>query len=629
MSGVDEETKEQRVTSDLTDVPLDLTPAPRSYSPGIRRTRGSVVTYERKIDDEPSFIRWTVENPDWESRWSKSLVYPATGKHRAVVDADDIPRLDDGQCLNDNIINFYLRWLKTKLESAQPSVLKKVHIFESYFFERLKTSKYQGVRSWTTKIDLLSYDYIVVPVNESYHWYLAIICNVAKALPGGQSQDDEEEKPADGGETPDDDSSKVTVVQERVKAISIDDDSAKSSSTVKNHVEDPYVIPSTSPSKKDAGTAPKTKAKKSAGPPPQKFDPNEPRIITLDSLGGPHSPTCRILREYLAAEAMDKKNVELEVAVPGMTAKGIPLQGNGFDCGTYTLAFIERFLRDPDEVSRQLLQKETLDWDVDSDTMRKDIRDLLFTLQDEQKERLKQELAEKKARRRGKSLASGDVMSSPGPIMVPTASQEATREAASKHFASSPSGGRASAGPGNVDEADGDEQSTPVVVESPNTESKHRSVPVDDDEPRLISPLVNSEGNTPEERSDAFYSARTTPAPKTNGKTKTSSATKPPAKDTPPQPVLVEEISSSDSELEEVSPKKTKAEEVDLVEKEPVRPSVEHDQQESVRPSTEQDEENTGSKSSGSLFSRFLPLNGSVWSSKGKKRANYDGIDRS
>lgn len=40
-----------------------------------------------------------------------------------------------------------------------------------------KQAGYQSVRKWTSKFDLFQKKYIIVPINEHLHWYLAIICN--------------------------------------------------------------------------------------------------------------------------------------------------------------------------------------------------------------------------------------------------------------------------------------------------------------------------------------------------------------------------------------------------------------------------------------------------------------------
>ena len=642
MQGASEDKEESRVVSDIQPTVSATRRAVRLSSPRMR-TRRSTAAYEEIPDDAESssfasrtqIIGWTIENPDWKARWQKSLTYPATGRHRTTVDADDIPRLNEDEFLNDNIINFYLKWLKVNLERARPEVLQKVHIFESYFFERLKTSKYQGVRSWTSKIDLLSYDYIVVPVNEHFHWYLAIICNVAKALPGGKQTTNEDEI-INNGKAEHDDSSKISVVEERVKAISIDDNSENAPSTTKNNAEDAYKVESTPPPENKS----KSK-KKSAGPASQKFDPKSPRIVTLDSLGGARSPACKILREYLAEEALDKKGVGLEASVPGMTAKGIPIQNNGSDCGLYILAFIEKFLGDPDTVARQLLQKEPLDWSVDASTMRNDIRTMLFKLQEEQQEREASELAEKKAkRRRGKSVANGGAQSSPGPMEFPSASQEADRITALKAFASSPSGGRS--GADAVDRADEDVTSS-VIVRSRDERARDGSNLDDTDKPRFLSPLPNSDGeghHSGEQPKVEQYGRMAPNTPEGNNKPQCSASAKTSAGLRSSPESLVQEILSSDSEPEANGKKKRRTvQNVDLVEREEqqLHPSIESDHEKSDEHSVQdgkekmQDEEKTPPRSGRSFFGRWFGSQEATSNTarENKKRASYDGIDRS
>ena len=37
---------------------------------------------------------------------------------------------------------------------------------------------FDHVNKWTKNVDIFSYDYVVVPINQSVHWYAAIICNL-------------------------------------------------------------------------------------------------------------------------------------------------------------------------------------------------------------------------------------------------------------------------------------------------------------------------------------------------------------------------------------------------------------------------------------------------------------------
>ena len=143
----------------------------------------------------PSHSRPSIKQ-DIGPQWRKPLVYPKMGKKKTTVEWIDLERLEEGEYLNDNLIGFYLRFLEHELEAKSPELAKKVYFFNSFFFTNLTSSQggkkginYEAVQKWTRSIDVFSYDYIVVPINESIHWYVAIICN----LPGLVRTLDEEE----------------------------------------------------------------------------------------------------------------------------------------------------------------------------------------------------------------------------------------------------------------------------------------------------------------------------------------------------------------------------------------------------------------------------------------------------
>ncbi|KAK0758455.1 hypothetical protein N5P37_008853 [Trichoderma harzianum] len=368
-----------------------------------RSTRSSAPTTRYRM---PSPVGWTQVNPDWHESWQAPLVFPPTGKNRATVDKIDIPRLDENEFLNDNLINFYIRYLEHKLEREKPELLRKVYFFSTFFFEKLRSTKgkinYDGVKAWTAKVDLLSYDYIVVPVNEHAHWYLAIICNVPNAIQStweGKSSETLTNSMSNAIEVTDTPSSpRLSTVERDLTEISLEDGTA---ATGKQKEETAEV--SQSPPKK----------RKSTGATSSKFDPSQPRIITLDSLGGPHAPTCKALREYLIEEAKTKKGIELTTVPAGMTARGIPEQNNFCDCGVFILGYMQEFLANPDEAARKLLMKEELGWNIRPSEMRNRIRGLLFDLQGEQQEHHKQLEKEKRLRRaKKKSMAPSSPRSS-------------------------------------------------------------------------------------------------------------------------------------------------------------------------------------------------------------------------
>ncbi|KAL2676911.1 hypothetical protein Neosp_010678 [[Neocosmospora] mangrovei] len=392
MKGVPEPAKDAKTkTQELEESPV----VTRSQRPETRRTRRSspVPLIRDKTPD-----RWSMQNPGWDKDWHRSLVYPPTGKNRATVDKDDIPRLDEGEFLNDNLISFYLRYLQIQLEKERPEVLDKVYIFNTFFFEKLRSNRakinYDGVKAWTARIDLLSYDYIVVPVNENAHWYLAIIYNAPRLLPQPEKKAPSSEREAivvednDATRSP-----KLSPVERTLATISLDEEVSKpNNDQATNGISD---TTSDAVPVKNTEAPSKTSKRKSSGG-TQKFSIDEPRIITLDSLGSAHSPTCKCLRDYLVEEARHKKGVEITTPPGGMTARNIPEQDNYCDCGVFVLGYMEHFLQDPDEAVRKLLQKEQTNWNIRPSQIRKKVRNILFALQQEQHERLEKEKQQKK-----------------------------------------------------------------------------------------------------------------------------------------------------------------------------------------------------------------------------------------
>ncbi|KAK2507972.1 hypothetical protein MC885_014696, partial [Smutsia gigantea] len=137
-------------------------------------------------------------NPDEEWREvrhtgpvQKLIVYPPPPTKGGLgVTSEDLECLEEGEFLNDVIIDFYLKYLI--LEKAADELVERSHIFSSFFYKCLTRKeinltednpdlsmaqrRHKRVRTWTRHINIFNKDYIFVPVNESSHWYLAVIC---------------------------------------------------------------------------------------------------------------------------------------------------------------------------------------------------------------------------------------------------------------------------------------------------------------------------------------------------------------------------------------------------------------------------------------------------------------------
>ncbi len=388
----------------------------------------------------PSPVRWTAENPRWkeERSWEVSLTFPKEGKNKATVDARDIERLDEGGFLNDNLIAIYLRYHEDCLEKSRPELARRIYFHNTFFYATLTKGKirsnninYDAVKRWTSKVDIFSYDYIVVPVCEKLHWYVAIICNAPRLLQADipripKSRDNNELEmlslkttisPGIEGnnhsqalnmlETSNDAAmprSASPSVIAQVERMSLEDQEQewpepddmpdvprsriaplRNLRPTEEHNDDPIVEDELQNEGQSEDIRHKMKKlKRKSIPPARKYDPSDPRIITLDSLGQAHSPTCSNLKEYLVCEAKERRNVDIAPGRLGMTAKGIPQQSNYCDCGVFVLGYIEKFLENPDEFVYSILQGDMAEnkasVKVEASQMRRRIRELIFRL---------------------------------------------------------------------------------------------------------------------------------------------------------------------------------------------------------------------------------------------------------
>lgn len=119
------------------------------------------------------------------------LIYPE-GKGGMSIYTEDYMCLAIDQYLNDVIIEFYLKYLTQQI--LTPEQQAKTHMFSSFFYKRLTTiekrsklsekdpkmtpaqKRHQRVKKWSKHVDLFKKDFIIIPINEQSHWFLAIVC---------------------------------------------------------------------------------------------------------------------------------------------------------------------------------------------------------------------------------------------------------------------------------------------------------------------------------------------------------------------------------------------------------------------------------------------------------------------
>ncbi|KAM0559755.1 hypothetical protein ACHAPJ_004279 [Fusarium lateritium] len=623
----------QGVTRPKEETHIQVSDAEDGYVAGLTRTRGPETRRTRR-SSPPSYRQrtpdtWTAQNPGWDKDWHRSLVYPPTGKNRATVDKDDIQRLDEGEFLNDNLISFYLRYLQIQLEKERPEILEKVYIFNTFFFEKLRSNRakinYDGVKAWTARIDLLSYEYIVVPVNENAHWYLAIIYNAPRLLPQKLNAEASTKKESPNQQDP-------IIVEDNDPVLSVSDeplteqapfavpgDVQVSRSTRSRTVNGSGSALPNDETVTNAELPTRTNKRKSTGG-NQKFSTDEPRIITLDSLGAAHSPTCKCLRDYLVEEAKHKKGIDITDLPGGMTARGIPEQDNYCDCGVFILGYMEHFLKDPDEAVRKLLHKENTQWHINAPGIRNKMRNLLFGFQHEQHVRLEEEKEKKRQRRATKGPVSSPQVAPSSP-QVPQKEPETPQV---KRGLKSPLTNGT-----NIAKQEEPRQtyttSAYFEVAPPERPVSERSAqpqtPQRNEEPPLVRPLEEDSSNESKASSsgEVFHSARSSPInsiPRVLSELTTEKHVSRDGQTTPKQlstPDFVNKLSVSPNDTGPLTTSSTVRKNSS-----PVDLTKEH------HPSPPRDQSSQSVVYSGSFVMRSIE--GDKFSPKGP---HYDGIDRS
>ncbi|KAF2657150.1 hypothetical protein K491DRAFT_345554 [Lophiostoma macrostomum CBS 122681] len=420
-----------------------------------RSTRSSQSAYAEVGNDSVSPI---AEQPSKFSievglgqPWNRPVQFGA-GRRRALVNFEDMLRLDEGEYLNDALVDFYMIYLLEQAKNIPPN---KVHFFNTHFYNSLTrlapnqkgSINYAAVARWTAREDIFNCDYIVVPVCEATHWYLAIICNVSNISRKPILADSDQSSPAT---KPRSDLS----TEPQLESTGDQTDAAPPSPTNANgradptighgmgedvdlfdheHTitsNDPQTGPTASVSVKESSPATttqmqrlsinddmptgilgdassyapssKSRDKRKTGPVMKKYDPDAPIIMILDSLGNGHPKAVRALKDYIYEEGSAKRGMEANITQNVFYIRGahIPMQDNYTDCGVYLLAYVQKFLADPRDFVTKLLTREMsaeTDWpDMSAPLIRSNMRDILQRLSKQQEEDHRQEKKIKK-----------------------------------------------------------------------------------------------------------------------------------------------------------------------------------------------------------------------------------------
>ncbi|XP_060840031.1 uncharacterized protein LOC132921177 [Rhopalosiphum padi] len=144
-----------------------------------------------KKNDEEEIKKLEKEQQDEHDRRvnNTTILEDKLGERFSVIKIIDYKMLNSNEFVNDILIEFYLDyWYNHKLSDEDRN---RTYVFSTFFYTNLaksfNTSDYPShytasqirhakVRKWTKNVDIFKKDFIFVPINENYHWFMAVIC---------------------------------------------------------------------------------------------------------------------------------------------------------------------------------------------------------------------------------------------------------------------------------------------------------------------------------------------------------------------------------------------------------------------------------------------------------------------
>ncbi|KAL0993809.1 hypothetical protein UPYG_G00114220 [Umbra pygmaea] len=100
---------------------------------------------------------------------------------RHVLTMDDLSTLYGQNWLNDQIMNMYG-------DLVMDTVPEEVHFFNSFFYDKLRTNGYDGVKRWTKNVNIFQKRLLLIPIHLEVHWSLVSVDITQRAITYFDSQ---------------------------------------------------------------------------------------------------------------------------------------------------------------------------------------------------------------------------------------------------------------------------------------------------------------------------------------------------------------------------------------------------------------------------------------------------------
>lgn len=149
---------------------------------------------ERSIDYEEDEDLMDEDVPiiqETPASFDPPLKYTLTNGKKFIISYNDFKTLYNNDWINDTLIDFFIAYEIDRAANELQLIREdEVFAFNSFFFTKLMSKSeeqdtpdyYGNIRRWLTKIDLMSYDSVIIPINEHLHWFCCVIKNLPALL---------------------------------------------------------------------------------------------------------------------------------------------------------------------------------------------------------------------------------------------------------------------------------------------------------------------------------------------------------------------------------------------------------------------------------------------------------------
>lgn len=274
----------------------------------ITNTDGSITMVEKEKEAEEIVI----EKP---ADFDPELKYSFRNNKEFIISYSDFKTLYNNDWINDSLIDFFIMYeIEKAVYDKKTFKENEIHAFNSFFFTKLMSKSdtfdtvdyYGNIKRWLTKLDLMSFPYIIMPICENLHWYGCVIKGLPDLLkPAAPPQDRDYES-----------------------------DGAKSKSP-------------------DSGSR-SAEASPSKGPSSgfsRKFS-NVAEIYIFDSLSQRHANIGDPIKSFIVDYCYDKHGITVTKDRIRVHTARVPKQKNFNDCGIHVIYNVRKFLSLPAECEK-------------------------------------------------------------------------------------------------------------------------------------------------------------------------------------------------------------------------------------------------------------------------------------